>query len=233
MMLVREVNAPRVILAAPDFETVFALGEALRAQGFAPVCVRRGARVLAAFAPVLPERPAAAVVDVAISDIIVPTVVEHLRQDLNLDRLPIALLAAIHNKDRYRRAARQLFGADVAFEPAEAPVELPRWLDEELGGAAGSAGGTAEPLDEWGSAILARRVLSDVALFNASPGLIPDGVPMPLGIDDERCAKARRYVERLAGPTAVATFDDEAARLRARLVGHLSGPPSLPGTGER
>jgi CheY-like chemotaxis protein len=97
------------------------IGELLSGEGFEVIEATSGAE---AFARVSETQPALVLVDVGLSDIMGFQVCETIRKDAANAGMKIILVAAIHNKDRYRRQPDHLFGADDYIERHQIETDL-------------------------------------------------------------------------------------------------------------
>jgi CheY-like chemotaxis protein len=97
------------------------IGELLSGEGFEVLEATTGAEALAR---VSETRPALVLVDVGLSDIMGFQVCETIRKDAANAGAKIILVAAIHNKDRYRRQPGNLFGADDYIERHQIETDL-------------------------------------------------------------------------------------------------------------
>lgn len=103
----------RAVVAVEGEATRELIRELLSAAGWEVVEVASGSETLAA---VRDTRPAVVLVDVGLSDMPGFRVCEGVRADAANAGVKVILIAAIHNKDRYRRPPDNLFGADDYVE---------------------------------------------------------------------------------------------------------------------
>jgi CheY-like chemotaxis protein len=225
---------PRVVVGHEVPAAARSLAQVLRNAGYAPVCVRLGEQVLQACDPAMPAPPEAVVLDVGIPGIMAFEVIEQLRAQPNTSGLPIILLASVFERTRYKRRPNRLYGADAYVELHHVPDRLPSILtslrdkqpispervqapaERALAAALRAQTSTA---GHDGVAALARRLLSDVALYHGDE--VADGVKrgapfMHLGsaIED-----ARRLFREGVGLRADAdTFDVELDAFVGRLL---------------
>ncbi len=180
---------PRVVVGHEVPSAARSAARALRAHGYAPVCVRSGELALAACDPAMPASPAALILDVAIPGVLAFQVVEQLRSTPQTKALPIILLASVFERTRYKRRPTNLYGADAYLELHHVPDKLgpavdmlrrsgevpPDRLQAPVERARAASLRTIPPMDDPEAAgQLARRLLSDVALYHGDE--LADGV---------------------------------------------------------
>jgi CheY-like chemotaxis protein len=184
-----EALRPRVVVGHEVPAAAVSAARALRAHGYAPVCVRSGEMALAACDPAMPSPAAALVLDVAIPGVLAFQVVEQLRARPETKRLPIVLLASVFERTRYKRRPTNLYGADAYLELHHVPDKLgpaidilrrsgelpPDRLQAPVERARAASLRTVPPVgDQEAAEQLARRLLSDVALYHGDE--LADGV---------------------------------------------------------
>jgi CheY-like chemotaxis protein len=108
------------------------IGELLTAAGFTVTVVASGSETLAKVGSL---RPVLALVDVGFSDMPGFQVCEAVRRDAANAGVKMILVAAIHNKDRYRRPPDKLYGADDYIERHQIESELIDKVNRLFGGA--------------------------------------------------------------------------------------------------
>lgn len=180
---------PRVVVGHEVPAAARSAARALRAHGYAPVCVRSGEMALAACDPSMPAPAAALVLDVAIPGVLAFQVVEQLRAHEGTRNLPIILLASVFERTRYKRRPTNLYGANAYLELHHVPDKLgpavdvlrtsgempPDRLQAPVERARAASLRTVPPVDDQEAAEhLARRLLSDVALYHGDE--LADGV---------------------------------------------------------
>lgn len=180
---------PRVVVGHEVPAAAQSAARALRAHGYAPVCVRTGEMALAACDPSMPSPAAALVLDVAIPGVLAFQVVEQLRSHEQTRGLPIILLASVFERTRYKRRPTNLYGANAYLELHHVPDKLgpavdvlrnagempPDRLQAPVERARAASLRTIPPGDDLEAAEqLARRLLSDVALYHGDE--LADGV---------------------------------------------------------
>lgn len=184
-----EAMRPRVVVGHEVPAAARSAARALRAHGYAAVCVRSGEMALSACDPAMPAPAAALVLDVAIPGVLAFQVVEQLRSTESTARLPIILLASVFERTRYKRRPTNLYGADAYLELHHVPDKLgpaidmlrssgkvpPDRLQAPVERARAASLRTVPPVDDAEAAEhLARRLLSDVALYHGDE--LADGV---------------------------------------------------------
>lgn len=190
-----ESQQPRVIVGHEVPAAARSIATVLRGAGYAPLCVKSGELVLSACDPAMPAQPAAVVLDVAIPGVLAFEVIEHLRAHPVTKSLPVVLLASVFERTRYKRRPTNLYGADAYLELHHVPDRLSAVIQEVTAsrtspGAPGasperlqapverarSAGlrGRPDVVDAEAAQALARRLLSDVALYHGDE--LADGV---------------------------------------------------------
>lgn len=108
------------------------IGELLTAAGFTVTVVASGSETLAKVGAL---RPVLALVDVGFSDMPGFQVCEAVRSDAANAGVKMILVAAIHNKDRYRRPPDKLYGADDYIERHQIESDLIDKVNRLCGGA--------------------------------------------------------------------------------------------------
>jgi CheY-like chemotaxis protein len=138
----------RAVVAVQGEATRELIRDLLSSAGFDVVEVTSGSETLAA---VRDTRPAVVLVDVGLSDMPGFQVCEAVRGDSTNAGVRIILVAAIHNKDRYRRPPDNLFGADDYVERHQIESELVDKVKRVLagetpgGGVSGKSARVPEP----------------------------------------------------------------------------------------
>jgi len=111
----------RVLVAVEGEATREAIRDLLSGAGYTVIEVSTGRE---AVEQVNRQRPMLAVVDVSLTDMVGHQVCEAIRGGSTGDAIKIILVAAIHNKARYRRQPGNLFGADDFIERHQIEGEL-------------------------------------------------------------------------------------------------------------
>jgi DNA-binding response OmpR family regulator len=225
-----DAQRPRVVVGHELPAAARAIADALRRGGYAPVCVRSGAHVLAACDPAMPSPVVAVVLDVAVPDVLAFEIIESLRANERTAALPVVLLASVYERTRYKRRPNRLYGADAYLELHHVPDRLVEVVSGLLAHEAVSDGrvqspveraravrfrGGAAPDDRETSRALARRLLSDVALYHGDE--IAQGIRRgrPFAELADAVDAARDLHVRAGG--AATDFDDELALFSSRL----------------
>lgn len=221
---------PRVVVGHEVPAAARSIADILRRGGFAPVCVRTGDEVLAAVDPTMPSQPAAVVLDVGIPGVLAFEIIEALRASPS-SSVPVVLLASVYERTRYKRRPNRLYGADAYLELHHVPDRLVEVLQGLLTHSeavderqqapvdrarAAPLRGDLRPVDdEEGARSLARRLLSDVALYHGDEIArgVRSGAPFSC-IED--AVAAARDLHRTAGGSS-STFDDELHAFSVRL----------------
>jgi CheY-like chemotaxis protein len=146
----------RAVVAVEGVATRELIGELLSGEGFEVIEATSGTE---AFARVSETQPALVLVDVGLSDIMGFQVCETIRKDAANAGMKIILVAAIHNKDRYRRQPDHLFGADDYIERHQIETDLVAKVKAFRGG---ETPPTTAPLSDLGG-------VSDSALRGPEP----------------------------------------------------------------
>ncbi len=222
---------PRVVVGHEVPAAARAIADTLRRGGYAPVCVRSGDEVLAAVDPTMPAQPSAVVLDVGIPGVLAFEIIEALRGSPLTASIPVILLASVYERTRYKRRPNRLYGAAAYLELHHVPDRLVAVVDEVLNNtlptlerqqapvdrarAAGLRLDSPDASDVDGARALARRLLSDVALYHGDEVArgIRQGAPFG-GIDDAVCA-ARDLHARAGGAGDV--FESELKAFALRL----------------
>jgi CheY-like chemotaxis protein len=132
----------RAVVAVQGEATRELIRDLLAAAGFDVVELSSGAETLAR---VRDLRPALVLVDVGLSDMPGFQVCETVRADSATAGVKMILVAAIHNKDRYRRPPDKLFGADDYVERHQIETELVDKVKRLFGDGTPAAWTTSSP----------------------------------------------------------------------------------------
>ena len=229
---ISEAAAPRIIVGHAVPAAQRSIADALRRAGYAPVCVRSGDQVLAACDPAMPVGVAAVVLDVAIASLLAFEVIEGIRSHPATKHIPVILLASVYERTRYKRRPNRLYGADAYLELHHVPdrlVEIVERLvahdkppDERLQAPVERARAhglrSGIPVDDvWTAQVLARRLLSDVALYHGDEiaAGIRSGAPfMPI----KDAVGASREIFLRAAAEHGDVFEDELSSFASRLL---------------
>lgn len=242
--ILRDAQMPRVVVGHDVPSSARAVAQVLRAAGYMPTCVRSGVQVLAACDPAMPVPAAAVVLDVAIPDILAFEVIGQLRASPSTAHLPIVLLASVFERTRYKRRPTNLHGADAYLELHHVPDRLPALLREiqsKQSKQISATDGLQAPNDRARSAgmravsavndddaarALARRLLSDVALYHGDE--LSEGVRAGDPFARLRAAVDAARELYLSAAADGALFDDELARFAERLTQQHRGRARSP-----
>jgi CheY-like chemotaxis protein len=143
----------RALVAVQGEATQELIRDLLVAAGFDVIELSSGSEALA---KVRDARPALVLVDVGLSDMPGFQVCEAVRGDSANASVKIILVAAIHNKDRYRRPPDKLFGADDYVERHQIESQLVDKVKRLCGGGTpagdvtGGSSRAAGPEPAWG-----------------------------------------------------------------------------------
>lgn len=229
--LLRDAQLPRVVVGHEVPSAARSIAQVLRSAGYAPACVRSGELVLSACDPAMPSPPSAVVLDVAIPGVLAFEVIEQLRAHPATASVPVVLLASVFERTRYKRRPTNLYGADAYLELHHVPDRLGHLLDEVRSRKAPSADRLqtpmeralaaglrmrADPEDGDAARALARRLLSDVALYHGDE--LSDGVRRgsPFASLGSAVDAAR---DMFRGACALHdVFEDELGRFSAQLL---------------
>jgi CheY-like chemotaxis protein len=136
----------RAVVAVQGEATRELIRDLLLAAGFEVVELNSGSETLA---KVSDARPALVLVDVGLSDMPGFKVCETVRADSANAGVKMILVAAIHNKDRYRRPPDNLFGANDYIERHQIESDLVdkvnRLFGDEVPGAGATSGSSSAP----------------------------------------------------------------------------------------
>ena len=108
--------ARTLVVAHPDPEAGKQLGEQLVGWGLTPVVVQDGVDAVLQIQRVL---PVAVILDAALPKMFGFQICELMKRNTQLRAIPVILVGAIHDTDRYRRPAQDHYGADAYLERHE------------------------------------------------------------------------------------------------------------------
>lgn len=225
------LDAPRIVVGHEVPSAARTIARVLRQGGYAPVLVKSGEQVLQACDPALPAPCVGVVLDVGVPGVMAFEVIDQLRAHPATKTLPIVLLASVFERTRYKRRPNQLYGADAYLELHHVPDRLNVILDAVRAGQpapetwrqapadrayAAPLRGRPPVLDEDGLRTLARRLLSDAALYHGDEVArgVAAGEPLRFLSD---AVEAARQIFRDVARDRVALFDEEVEALGARL----------------
>lgn len=177
--LVFRNGAGPLVLVAHDSEEISAeIGAVLLSGGFAAMRAADGAQAMKILSG---HRPRAAVVDVALADVMSFQIVDHVRRTPELRQIRVILVASVFNRTAYKRKPVSLYGADDYVEQHHIPDLLPVKLRKHLGLAPQSAPADVEQsvrsIAEASAVALAdgtlaeardvaRGIVADIALYH-------------------------------------------------------------------
>jgi len=117
--------AKRVLIAHPEIEAGKAVADALSSWGLSVVLVHDGVEAILQIQRTLPR---IVVLDAALPKMFGFQVCEMMKRNEQLRAIPVVLVGAIHNQDRYRRPPGELYGADAYVERQDLPGALAEHL---------------------------------------------------------------------------------------------------------
>jgi len=230
---------PTVVVAHESPAVCATVGRVLEEAGYTARYVHDGARAIAAFDSSLPDRPAALVLDVGIPEVMAFQVCQVLKQ--RPDASPhVVLLASVFERTRYKRRPTSLHGADGYVELHHVPDRLGPLIHDLMGHTQMPVmrphlpveRARAEvlrpshdpPPDTEAARALARRLVSDVALYHEASILKGMKRGQPLGEPDVSNAlqEARQmFVKEADGgnPERMRVFDEAVKHLLTGLAG--------------
>jgi predicted Zn finger-like uncharacterized protein len=128
----------RVLIAHPEVESGKAVADALASWGLSPLLVHDGVEAMLQIQRTLPK---VVVLDAALPKMFGFQICEIMKRNEQLRVIPVVLIGAIHDQDRYRRPPPdELYGADAYVERHELPDALADLLVRfGLGGAVAPA----------------------------------------------------------------------------------------------
>jgi predicted Zn finger-like uncharacterized protein len=113
--------AKRVLIAHPDVEAGKSVADALASWGLTPLLVHDGVEAMLQIQRTLPR---AVVLDAALPKMFGFQICEIMKRNEQLRVIPVVLIGAIHDQDRYRRPPDELYGADAYIERHQLPDAL-------------------------------------------------------------------------------------------------------------
>jgi CheY-like chemotaxis protein len=114
-----------VLIAHPEVEAGKALADALARWGLSVVLVHDGVEAILQIQRTLPRL---VVLDAALPKMFGFQVCEMMKRNEQLRAIPVVLVGAIHDQDRYRRPPGELYGADAYVERHQLPGALAEHL---------------------------------------------------------------------------------------------------------
>lgn len=116
-----------VVVADSEVELGKATASQLSAWGLQPILVHDGVEAMLTIQRMLPR---AVVLDAALPKMYGFQVCEIIKRNESLRNTGVILVAAIHNRDRYRREPVELYGADYYIEQPDLPDGLAPLLEQ-------------------------------------------------------------------------------------------------------
>jgi len=129
-MVFAPTGGPLVVLAHESERLATRIGVALAETGLQPLHARQGATAVRLIES---KRPAAAVLDVGLPEIMSFQIIERMRGRPELEDVKVVLVASVYNKTAYKRRPTSLYGADDYVEQHHVHDLLPRKLCALLG----------------------------------------------------------------------------------------------------
>ena len=112
----------RVLIAHPEVEAGKTVADALSSWGLSPLLVHDGVEALLQIQRTLPK---VVVLDAALPKMFGFQICEIMKRNEQLRVIPVVLIGAIHDQDRYRRPPpEELYGADAYVERHQLPDAL-------------------------------------------------------------------------------------------------------------
>lgn len=124
------VNGPQVLVAHDSRGQLTEIGSVLAGVGFWPITARDGAE---ASRLALANVPAAAVLDVALGEVLALDVIAAIRANEATQGMKIVLVASVYNRTAYKRKPTSLYGADDYVEQHHVTDKLPAKLQQLVG----------------------------------------------------------------------------------------------------
>lgn len=118
--------AKRVLIAHPEVEAGKVVADALSSWGLSPLLVHDGVEAILQIQRMLPK---VVVLDAALPKMFGFQICEIMKRNEQLRVIPVVLIGAIHDQDRYRRPPpEELYGADAYLERQQLPDALAELL---------------------------------------------------------------------------------------------------------
>jgi CheY-like chemotaxis protein len=118
-------SAKRVLIAHPEVAAGKRVADALASWGVAPLLVHDGVEAMLQIQRTLPR---VVVLDAALPKMFGFQICEIMKRNEQLRAIPVVLIGAIHDQDRYRRPPEELYGADAYLERHQLPDALAELL---------------------------------------------------------------------------------------------------------
>ncbi len=138
-------QAKLVLIADPDTNACKQTGEAIRGWGLQALLVHDGVE---AMMTIQRELPRVVVLDAALPKMYGFQICEFMKRNESLRAIPVVLIGAIHDENRYRRSPNEFYGADRYLERPDLPEGLKSILAEfglPIGASASAPTPTAPP----------------------------------------------------------------------------------------
>jgi CheY-like chemotaxis protein len=214
-----QAERPLVVVAHESPAVCTTVGRVLEEAGFATRFVHDGDHAVASFDEALPLHPSALVLDVGIPGLLAFQVCSILKSRPRAHPVKVVLLASVFERTRYKRRPTTLHGADAYVELHHVPDRLVTLLRETLASQPAARHRAHLPreraqadalrdevMDLDAARTLARRLVSDVALYHESElrSGLDAGKPLADAVVSAALAEARSMFARKVGPAALA-----------------------------
>jgi len=191
----RDIDPTRlIVIADPEVDSAKATAAAVTGWGLQPVVVHDGVEAMLTVQRMLPR---VVILDAALPKMYGFQVCEVIKRNESLREMTVALIGAIHHKDRYRRPPAELYGADHYLERPDLPdglLPILRQAGVPLAAGAPPAPPLPQPSRE-------EPVLSSVETPQAAPSPAAAPRPAPTAAPkpaDDGLSAERAKAERLA-----------------------------------
>ena len=111
----------RVLIAHPGVEAGKEVADAVASWGLSPLLVHDGVEAMLQIQRTLPR---VVVLDAALPKMFGFQICEIMKRNEQLRAIPVVLIGAIHDQERYRRPPEELYGADAYLERHQLPDAL-------------------------------------------------------------------------------------------------------------
>ncbi|MGH0034344.1 MAG: zinc-ribbon domain-containing protein [Myxococcota bacterium] len=201
-----EVDRTRlVVIADPEPDSAKTTAAAITSWGLQPIVVHDGVEAMLTVQRMLPQ---AVILDAALPKMYGFQVCEVIKRNESLREMTVALVGAIHHKDRYRRPPSELYGADHYLERPDLPDGLIPILRQ-----AGMSVGAAEEA----RAPATSPMLEEPALDSVAPAEPPPAAaPAPPAPSPAQAPAPAPTPVAAPEPPAAAAADDGLADQRAK-----------------
>jgi CheY-like chemotaxis protein len=217
-------GGPRVVVAHESERLAVHIGVVLMDAGMQPLHAPHGA---AALRLIEAKRPPAAVLDVALPEVLSFQIIDRLRSRPELANIKVVLVAAVFNRMAYKRRPTTLYGADDYVEQHHVRDLLPGKLCELMGLAGGKVDGGRERLEGQDTrtdlvgaervSALARSIAADIMLYHPEEVLhtVREGRSSAL---ERATEEGRRLLEDLIAPARLGAGDPVGEALQKLIV---------------